>query len=237
MHTLYCGEVLWNKVSRWRREGLITARSRTMCKNHSTEHDRFDDGYEILKEHGKDGTSGKDCGGNNCRDCRTCSSTGSDDRAVGRGRRWGRASVRVGPLGRAGTGRGDVEAARVGVVGGQQQLQSIDTGLGVRGHGPDQVTDGFGAVNGAHLLDIEGVVDVVRIHEINLDGCGGRREELGGRDTGHGPGEGLVRASLVRDAVAYGLGERDVLERGGGTAGGSGGGGRSWRGGGSGAVD
>lgn len=84
MHMLYCREVLWNKVSRWRREGLITARYRTMCKKSFHRiRDRFEGGYEILKEHGKDGTSGKDRGGNNCRDCRTCSSTGSGDRAVG----------------------------------------------------------------------------------------------------------------------------------------------------------
>jgi len=117
-----------------------------------------------------------------------------------------------GTLGGAGAWGRDIETTRVGVVGGQQQLQGVDTGLGICGHGPDQVTDTLGAIDGTDLLDIERVIDVVRVHEIDFCGRGCGRGQGGRGGAGHGPGKGLVGACSVRNTFTHGLSERDVVQ-------------------------
>lgn len=71
----------------------------------------------------------------------------------------------------------NVKPTGVSIIGSQQQLERINTRLGIGGDGPDQVTDRLGAIDSTDLLDIECVIDVVGVHEIDFGGRGGGRDE------------------------------------------------------------
>ncbi|KAI7823200.1 hypothetical protein BC939DRAFT_452115 [Gamsiella multidivaricata] len=110
------------------------------------------------------------------------------------------------------SGSRDIEPPRIRVVRLEKQLQRIHTGLRIRRHRPDQVPDRLCTIDRTNLLHIERVVNIVRVHKVDLGRVRRRRRQRRRRRAGHRPGKRLGRSRNVRDTITHGLRERDMVE-------------------------